>query len=197
MNASQHSLSSAFQSSWTAQVLASPPMIAPARQFVWPQHVPGEEDALARGAMLLNVKPVTGGNFLATCALGYRDPKLPSGVWTCPQPDDLLAVAGGYAYLVNTRQPEHCQFLPLRPVVEVLQVPDYKMLVLVGFHTVAAIGERGWLWQTAKLSWEGVRLGDVSDGKLRGWGWDMRTDRELPFAIDLGTGEHTGGAFLR
>lgn len=172
-------------------------MIAPARQFVWPQRVADEEDALARGAMLLTVKPVTGGTFLATCALGFRDPKLPSGVWACPQADDLLAVAGGYAYLVNTREPERCVFLPLRPVVEVLQVPDSGLVLLAGFHTVAAIGADGLLWETAKLSWEGVTLGEVSGGKLSGLGWDMKTDREVPFEVDLRTGAHTGGGFSR
>ena len=186
-----------FKPSWSAEILRWAPMIAPARQFVWPQRVVGEEDALARGAMLLMVKPVTGGSFLATCALGFRDPKLPSGVWACPQPDDLLAVAGGYAYLVNTRQPEECQFLPLRPVVEVLQVADSGLVLLAGFHSVAAIGESGLLWETSKLSWEGVTLSEVSGGKLSGLGWDMRTDREVPFEVDLRTGAYTGGGFSR
>jgi hypothetical protein len=46
---------------------------------------------MARGALLLDVKPVAGANFLATCALGFRDPALPSGVFACPRADDLLA----------------------------------------------------------------------------------------------------------
>jgi hypothetical protein len=33
----------------------------------------------------------------------------------------------------------------------------------------------------------------VQDGRLQGWGWDMHTDTELEFALDLATGEHSGG----
>ena len=40
---------------------------------------------------------------------------------------------------------------------------------------------------------EGVRLGEASANELRGWGWDMRTDAEMEFVVDLATGMHTGG----
>jgi hypothetical protein len=184
-----------FPTTWSAQILSAPPLIAPARQFTWPQRVPGEEDTLARGALLLEVKPASGGSFLATCALGFRDPNALSGVWSCPRPDDLLAIAGGYAYLADTLAPERPLHLPLRPVAQVLPAPDANLLVLVGFHSVAAIGPSGLAWESARLTWEGLTLNGIRDNQLHGVGWDMRTDRELPFTVDLATGKHTGGAF--
>jgi hypothetical protein len=184
-----------FPATWSAEILSAPPLIAPVRQFTWPQRVPGEEDSLARGALLLQVKPATGGSFLATCALGFRASTALSGVWSCPRPDDILAVAGGYAYLADTLAPDRPLHLPLRPVTQILPAPDANLLLLAGFHTVAAIGATGLLWETARLTWEGLTLTEIRDNQLRGLGWDMRTDRELPFAVDLSTGTHTGGAF--
>jgi hypothetical protein len=185
----------AFPHSWSAEVLAQPPMIAPARQFIYPQRVPGEDDALARRALLLNVMPAHGGLFLATCALGFRDPAMPSGIFSCPRAGDLLAVAGGYAYLIDTLAPERCLHVPLRPVTEVLPVPEVGLIVLAGFHTVAALDANGLRWQSARLSWEGVKLSEVRDGKLHGTGWNMHTNREVPFVVDLATGAHEGGGF--
>jgi len=185
-----------FPHTWTASILTAPPLIAPARQFIYPQHVPGEDDALARGAMLLNVKPATGGTFLATCALGFRDPSLPSGIFSCPRPDDLLAVAGGYAYLIDTLAPDRCLHVPLRPVTQVLPAPDAGLILLAGFHTVAALDANGLRWETARLSWEGVTLSEVRDGELHGKGWNMHTNREVVFIVDLATGAHEGGGFL-
>jgi hypothetical protein len=184
-----------FPATWSAEILSAAPLIAPARQFTWPQHVAGEEDALARGALLLQVKPASGGSFLATCALGFRGPDAISGVWSCPRADDLLAVAGGYAYLADTLAPERPLHLPLRPVTQVLPAPDANLLLLAGFHTITAIGAAGLLWETARLTWEGLTLTGIREGHLNGLGWDMRTDREVPFAVDLATGQHTGGAF--
>jgi len=185
-----------FPHTWICSVLTAPPLIAPARQFIYPQHVPGEDDALARGAMLLNVKPATGGTFLATCALGFRDPSLPSGIFSCPRPDDLLAVAGGYAYLIDTLAPERCLHIPVRPVTQVLPAPDAGLILLAGFHTVSALDANGLRWETARLSWEGVTLSEVRDGKLHGTGWNMHTNREVVFIVDLATGAHEGGGFL-
>ncbi|HXS14388.1 MAG TPA: hypothetical protein VN734_16945 [Acidobacteriaceae bacterium] len=184
-----------FPATWSAEILTAPPLIAPARQFTWPQRVAGEEDALARGALLLQVKPASGGSFLATCALGFRAPSALSAIWSCPRPDDILAVAGGYAYLADTLAPERPLHLPMRPVTQVLPVPGANLLLLAGFHTIAAIGAAGLLWETARLTWEGLTLGDIRDNQLHGLGWDMRSDRELPFTVDLTTGQHTGGAF--
>lgn len=184
-----------FVPSWTARILPAPPLIAPARQFVYPRPVPGEEDALARGAMLLEIKPANAPVYLATCALGFRSPSLPTGLFACPRAEDLLAVVGGYAYLVDTAEPERCLHLPLRPVTAVLPSPDAGLVLLAGFHHVAAIDANGLRWQSARLSWEGVTLTGIRDGQLHGTGWHMQTDKELPFAVDLATGTHTGGGY--
>lgn len=185
----------AFPRSWSAQVLKSPPLIAPARQFVYPQNVPGEEDALNRGALLLEVKPATGGSFLATCALGFRDLSLPSGLWSSPAPDALLAVAGGYAYRVDTLRPEVAQLLEQRPVTAVYPVPAHNLILLAGFHDLLALGTEGVAWRTGRLSWEGVSITAVEATQILGTGWDMFSDQEVPFTVDLKTGDHKGGGY--
>jgi hypothetical protein len=186
-----------FAQTWSAEVLTAPPLIAPVRQFMYPLRVAGEEDAMNRGALQLLVKPGSGGTFLATCALGFRDKSLPSGVFACPAPNDMLAIAGGYAYLIDTTTPEQCVHLPLRPVTQIISAVEEDLVLLAGFHTVAAVGTQGLVWETAKLTWEGVKLGEIRDGKLFGEGWNMPADREVPFSIDLRTGAHEGGGFTR
>ena len=189
----------AFPKTWEARLLPELPLIIPARGFVYPLHIPGEEAAMGRGALLLDVKPANGTNFLAQCALGFLDPSLPTGLFTCPRADDLLAIAGGYAYLVDTLAPERCLHLPLRPVTKILSAPDPDgqagLILLAGFHNIIAIDSNGLRWQSARLSWEGVTMIEVRDGHLHGTGWNMRTDREVPFSIDLATGQHEGGGF--
>jgi hypothetical protein len=189
-----------FPHEWRAEVLAGPPLIAPARQFTYPRQVAGEEDAMARGALQLLVQPAAGGTFLATCALGFRDASMPTGVFACPNPSDLCAVAGGYAYLIDTASPERSTHIQLKPVAEVLVLVDHNLLVFVGFHAIIAWGREGLAWQTARLSWEGIRItgvqpDDAGTPQLRGFGWNMMTDKEVEFGIDLRTGAHTGGGF--
>ena len=190
----QHGVDS-FPRSWSATLLSSAPLIAPARQFVYPFRVAGEEDAMSRGAIQVEVKPLKGGTFLATGALGFRDPSLPTGIRSCPRAEDMLLLAGGYAYLIDTLEPERCHHLPVRPVTGIFPAPEQELLILAGFHHLMAVGVNGPAWESARLSWEGISLDGIEGGRLCGTGWDMKADRELPFSVDLRSGEHSGGAF--
>lgn len=185
----------AFAQNWSAEALARPPMIAPARQFTYPQQIAGEEDALARGALQILVRPAAGGTFLATCALGFTDPSMPTGIYACPNPNELCAVAGGYAYIIDTARPEHSTHIAQKPVVEVRQLPAQGLLVFIGFHSMTAWGEHGLAWESARLSWEGVRITGIAGSNLHGTGWNLMTDKEVPFTLDLKTGHHEGGGF--
>lgn len=183
----------AFPRTWSAEVLKAAPMIAPARQFTYPRQIAGEEDAMSRGALQLMIRPSAGGPFLATCALGFTDASMPTGVHACPNADELCAVAGGYAYIIDTQHPEQSIHIPLRPVVQVLSLPTHNLLLFVGFHTLYAWGPAGEAWKTDRLSWEGIRIHGVEDKVLHGTGWNMLTDRDVPFTVDLQTGRHQGG----
>ncbi len=182
-----------FPRSWKAQILTVRPLILPRRHCVYPLEV----EEVERGALEVMITPgtaaVAGESFLATCALGFNAALLPTGIWSCPHPDWLCAVAGGYAYLINTLAPEVFEQVEYKPVVEILPLPSEGLLLFVSFHTLLAYDAEGQRWKTEKLTSEGLRLGRVRDGKLQGWGWDMRTDRELEFTVDLATGAHTGG----
>jgi hypothetical protein len=184
-----------FPHDWSVELLKTPPLIAPARQFIYPQQIAGEEDALARGALQLMVRPATGGTFLATCALGFTNPAMPTGVFACPNPQEMCAVTGGYAYVVDTTQPERSTHVALKPVVEVRTLVAQDLLLFVGFHSIVAWGPRGLAWKSARLSWEGVRIISVDGDVLHGMGWNLMTDQEVAFSLDLLTGKHLGGGF--
>lgn len=152
---------------------------------------------MARGALLLNIKAREGGAYLVTCALGFTNPSMPTGVFGCPAEDEICAVAGGYAYVANTLRPEACVQIPLKPVVAVYEGVEAGLLVFVGFQTLAAWGVDGLAWETGRLSWEGVQVTEVSATEVRGLGWDLMADKEVPFTVDLATGEHRGGGYRR
>lgn len=185
----------AFPQNWSAEILKAPPLISPARRFTYPKQIAGEEDALARGALQLIVKPATGVPFLATCALGFTDPTMPTGVFACPNPQEICAAAGGYAYVIDTARPKLCTHLSLKPVVEIRASVEHALLLFVGFHSIVAWGQNGIVWESARLSWEGIRITDIKVDSLNGFGWNLLTDKEENFSLNLTTGQHQGGGF--
>jgi hypothetical protein len=175
-----------FPRRWQAEVLAARPIILPPRHHVYPRNA----EEVERGALEVLVRPDAPGTqpFLATCALGFRDPAVPTGLWSAPNPDELCAVSGGYAYLIDTTAPERFTMIEYRPVLQVLSLPTENLLLFVGHHAILAWGAQGEAWRTAKLSDEGVTVTGIEGGVLRGLGWKMLTDKETPFALDLKTG---------
>ena len=194
-----------FPHRWQAEILPTRPAILPARHFVYPR----DAEEVERGALEVLIRPgalYPGAPepshvgtwdtdpahsiqpFLATCALGFRDPAAPTGLWSTPNPEEICAVSGGYAYLIDTTAPERFTMIPYRPVLEIRPAPAANLLLFVGHRSILAWGPAGEAWESEKLSDEGVTITAMEGTVLRGAGWQMFTDRETQFSLDLRTG---------
>lgn len=183
-----------FPHRWQAEILAARPLIVPPRHFTYPR----QAEEIERGALEVmvrpnaaphaNGRPPSAPDFLATCALGFRDPIVPTGLWSCPNPAELCAVSGGYAYLIDTTDPARFTMLSYRPVLEVRPAPAQELLLFVSHQRVLAWARDGQAWESPRLSDEGITLAAIDGDTLHGVGWNMRTDKETPFALDLRSG---------
>lgn len=179
-----------FFHTWKVEILSARPVILPARHFVYPREV----EEVERGALEVLVRTDEPGAspFLATCALGFRDPVVPTGVWSAPNPHEMCAIAGGYAYIIDTTAPGRFTMLPCRPVLSVRPVANQGLLLFVGHRSILAWGASGSAWESTKLSDEGVTISGIEGERLRGLGWNLITDKETPFTLDLRSGALLG-----
>jgi len=178
-----------FWHQWEAQILPARPMILPPRSFVYP----AQAEEVERGALEVLIRPWAGEPaFLATCALGFKDPAVPTGIWACPASEEVCAVSGGYAYVIDTTAPERFTMIAYRPVMEVRAVAEAGVLLFIGHRSVVAWGREGLAWETERLSDEGLTVTGIEGGRLEGLGWQMLTDRETAFAVDLRDGKRVG-----
>ncbi len=195
-DASKPTIDLSFPHDWQAKVLAARPLILPSRHFVYPQSA----EEIERGALEVLIQPDAAGTqtvnprllkaepFLATCALGFRDPAVPTGLWSTPKPERICAVAGGYAYLIDTVAPDSFFMIPYRPVMEIRSLVQQGLLLFTGHHSILALGRDGLAWESEKLSDEGIAIIGIDGRELHGTGWKMKTARECPFALDLRSG---------
>jgi hypothetical protein len=173
-----------FPHRWRAEILSKRPLILPPRHFTYPR----EAEEVERGALEIFIHPDSEQPFLATCALGFRDASVPTGIWSTPQQETLCAVSGGYAYLIDTAAPERFTMLPCRPVLEVRVASAENLLLFVDHRSILAWGSNGLAWASEKLSDEGLTITSMEGNILRGTGWHLLTDTEIPFVLDLRTG---------
>ncbi len=175
----------AFPHHWQARILPTRPLILPPRHFVYPR----EAEEVERGALELMIRPNPNSpEFLATCALGFQDPIVPTGLWSCPNPYEICALSGGYAYIIDTTAPEQFTMLPYRPVLELHPVPALNLLLFVGHHAILAWGANGLAWESERLSSEGVTITTIDGSTLHGRAWNMLTDEETDFVLHLVSG---------
>lgn len=186
-----HQPDTTFPHNWQVEILESAPLIAPSRHYIYPQAV----EEVERGALQIYFRSRPDAErAMATFALGFAEATLPHGVWSCPNSRQLCAIAGGYAYVIDVDSPDEWKQIPYRPVTWVDAAPEHRLLLFASFHRVWAMGAEGKAWETGRLSWEGLRMTGIDGQHLHGFGWDLETDNEIPFMVDLSTGAHTGGA---
>jgi len=180
-----------FPHSYEARILDGPPPVHPLEKLY---HFPIELEEGDRAGTYVRVVPRQGRAWSGFFALGFNSEQVVNAICTCPDPDSICVVVGGYAYVVNVTEPSRWFQVEQRPVVDLRVVLNEAMILFAGFTSLTAVGKTGIAWQTERLSWEGVRITSVEDGKLHGFGWDVMSDQEVPFEVDLKTGKHTGGA---
>jgi len=117
-----------------------------------------------------------------------------TAVHSTPSPTLLCAVVAGEALTIDVERPgEHEWLATGGPVTAVKPVVPEGLLLLATPWSITALGPSGERWQTARLAVDGLRLDEVADGVLAGVA-DPDDIEPWDFAVDLGTGEHRGGA---
>jgi hypothetical protein len=180
-----------FAHHYQARILDGPPPVHPIEKLY---HFPMELEEGDRAGTYVRVVPQHGPAWSGFFALGFDSEQVVSAICACPDPDSVCVVAGGYAYVVNVTGPKRWFQVEQRPVVDLRVVPAAELILFAGFTSITAVGNTGIAWQTERLSWEGVRITSVDEVKLHGFGWDVLSDKEVAFEVDLESGKHQGGS---
>jgi hypothetical protein len=180
-----------FPRNYEVKLLETEPPVHPVEKLY---HYPVELEEGDRAGAFLRVVPRAEAAWTGFFALGFESDQVVNVVCSCPDPDSLCAVVGGYAYVVKVTDPTQWFRIDQLPVMELREAPEPCLLLFAGFTTISAVGSEGLKWTTERLSWEGVAIAEIKGTNLQGLGWDPFTDREAPFEVDLRTGKHRGGA---
>lgn len=180
-----------FAHTYEIKVLESAPPVHPVEKL---HHYPVELEEGDRSGVYVRMVPNDGPAWFGFFAAGFDSPQVMNAVCSCPDPASACVVAGGYAYVVKSSNPGQWCRIEQRPVIELRPVTDQQLILFSGFTSITALGAEGVAWTTERLSWEGIRISQIHQGLVHGFGWDALADKEVPFEVDLKTGKHTGGA---
>lgn len=117
-----------------------------------------------------------------------------TGVFATPSPDVICIVVRGQGYWIPVQSPEGYQIIRSIPIREVLASPSRGIMVFVDDTRLAGHGDAGPLWVTERLSWDGLRVTEVTPNRIKGTGWDSPASKDVPFCVDIDTGATQGGS---
>jgi len=180
-----------FPRNYEVKVLNSAPPLHPLEKLY---HYPVELEEGDRSGIYVRIEPRKGQAWRGFFALGFESDRVIHAAYSCPDRDSVCIVSGGYAYVVKATDPADWFRVEQRPAVEIRPLPESGLLLFAGFTTITAVGGMGIAWTTERLSWEGISIVEITGEKLRGRGWDALTDKDVPFEVDLLSGESQGGA---
>jgi len=156
-------------------------------------YYPGASTEGGRDGILAEVRPENGEPWLGTFAFGQIAPKGASGIFTTPSPHRFCVVAKGQGYLVGAKVPTEWEAVRATPIIDVRPIPAQGIIVFAEFTRLVAYGESGIKWRTKSLTWDNLKITEVTDTFIKGEFWDIRSEATGSFTVDLATGNHQGG----
>ena len=146
-----------------------------------------------RDGIIVEVRPAQGLPWLGTFAFGQITPKGSSGVFTTPNVERLCVVSRGEGYFVSTIAPGSWERVALTPIIEVHPIQAQEIIVFAEFTRLVAYGRTGLKWKTKRLTWDSLKIIEVTDTFIKGEFWDIHREVTENFTVDLTTGVHEGG----
>jgi len=115
-----------------------------------------------------------------------------TGVYACPNPDQVCAVVAGSGYLVDTRAPSNYQVLPMHPVLVLQRANGTGSVLCSGFIDLLLIDEHGLLWVSDRLCLDDLQVRNIDRSTISCTGRQIQAD-ETWFSVSLDTGQLVSG----
>jgi hypothetical protein len=117
-----------------------------------------------------------------------------SGLFATPSPERFCVVVAGEGYWVSALDPTNYELVRCIPIKMVHGMSEKGIVIFGSLTDLSAYSATGFLWETQRLSWDGLTITEVTEREIRGLAWDSPADCEVPFVVDIQTGSHQGGS---
>lgn len=176
----------AFPSKYRWDIVQFVPPVADLRFF----SRPGERQT--SDGLIVNVRPALGPAWYGMFSPGCGPV---SSVCTTPDPKQILVVAKGDAYFVDSENPSDHRGLDAQPVCSVWNVIEKHVQSMCAQTFVMCCRGSHVLWATERLAYDDVVIDEISGGEIIGRGWNVPAHGWKSFKSDLVAGDHVGGGY--
>jgi hypothetical protein len=154
---------------------------------------PGPDIEVGHDGLTVNIAPFGGTPWVATFKFGQLSPNGVSGIFSMPNSERICVVSRGDGYVVSANDPCEWEIINAIPVIDVRCSIKHKIILFANFTELVAYDSVGLKWRTDRLTWDNMKLVEMTDDAVTGEFWDIRTESDNRFTVELATGKHHGG----
>lgn len=105
----------------------------------------------------------------------------------------IIVIAQGQGYIMKPESPEplHTFGLKIKEVTEA----ENNRIICADDCSLYLIDEEGGVWQSERISWDGIKDLTIQQNTVAGLSYYPMTDSWVPFTFDIDTKFVTGGSF--
>ncbi|MCP3660559.1 MAG: hypothetical protein GY830_09715 [Bacteroidetes bacterium] len=126
------------------------------------------------------------GCFAAGTFSGNNDYK----VYSAPNPDWFFLITNGEGYYICSKNKDKWEEVKSNPIISIYPLIDNKLILFKDYTEISAYDIDGLKWETSRLSFDDFEITSINESYVKGKYWDIRSDSEETFKVDLSTGKH-------
>lgn len=150
---------------------------------------PGGTTNGGKDGILIEVSPELGSNWIGTFAKDLTYPNSLNKVLAWINPNKIFVISSGVGFIVNVFAPTKYEVIGIEPIIQAIPIPEKNMFVFSDYTNVTAYSEDGMLWQTDRISWNGLKIDSIHNSYLQGTYFDVKNDEDSSFIVDLSDGK--------
>lgn len=182
----ENDINLSYPHKYTAEVLSEIPSGNKDSHYYYPGgSLEGGHDGL-----LLKIFPEKKDPWVATFAKGRGGL---SGVFSMPNPEKICVVSSGVGYIVSASEPLSWEKVEAFKIVDVRLIPRHNLVAFVDADRteIVSYNAHGIAWHTKQIGLDGLRITQVTENEILGKYWDIRSDSDMEFSVNLETGKST------
>jgi len=157
-----------------------------------PMYVPVSENGeqFSHEGLVIRFYKSNGGEWVANFQPGWSDCVL---VEDYPDTNRIIVIAKGQGYIMSPDQEKPIDIFGVG-INQVLKAND-KKIILADFCNVWLVNDQGNVWQSKRISWDGIEDLKLQENLVTGLSYDPGANDWKPFSINLDTKETIGGSY--
>ena len=156
-------------------------------------YYPGASVQGGKNGIIVRINPESGKSWVGIFALGNVSKNGFSGVYTTPHSNKLCVVANGTGYIVSSDNPQKWEEIKSIPIIDVRISKVQELIIFADYTKLIAYDNNGVKWNTKRLSWDNLKIIELSDDYIKGEYYDISSEANEFFEVNLISGISKGG----